>query len=103
VAKAQIGALPLRFERQQVIEACSRHLIGVTPAVGKLVAKIELGVLLATPEGSAVFDLKPGALHRAKHAGLLQILHALRQETFADAKARKLFALKQQNSQAPAA
>ena len=57
----------------------------------------------AAPEGSAVFDLKAGALHRAEHAGLLKVFHALRQETFANAKARKLFALKQQNSQAPAA
>ena len=38
-----------------------------------------------------------------KHAGLFKVFHALRQETFANAKARKLFALKKQNSQTPAA
>jgi len=103
VAKSDLGALPLRFERQQLIEARPRHLISITPTGGKLVVKIEFRVLLTTPEGRAVLDLKTGALHRAEHARLFKIFHALRQQTLADAKTWKLITLNHQNSQTLAA
>jgi hypothetical protein len=90
-------SLPLDFQRQYMIEAGARHLVGGPPTVGILVAKIEFGVLLAAREGGAVLYLKTGVVHGLEHAGLFEILHALRQQAFADAKTRKLFPFKHQD------
>jgi hypothetical protein len=61
------------------------------------IVKIECRVLFAAHEGGAVLELEACLYHRPQHAGLFQVFHALRQQAFADAKARKLFTLEHQH------
>src|SRR4030095_14308691 len=61
------------------------------------IAKIECRVLFAAHEGGAVLELEACLYHRPQHASLFEVFHALRQQAFADAKARKLFTLEHQH------
>ena len=90
---AYFGALALGFHRQHVVEARALYFIGSAPALRMLVAKIEIRVIFATHEGGAVLELEAGLNHGPQHPRLFQIFHALRQQTLADGKTRKLFAL----------
>src|SRR5215212_8483265 len=79
-----------------MIERSAFDLVGCAPSGRELVAEIELRALAATDKYRTVLELKPALLDSAQHAGFFQILHALRQQAFADAKARELFALEHQ-------
>src|SRR6266404_5272754 len=77
-----------------MIEPSALHLIRCRPTFRMFIAKIECRVLFSAREGGPVLELETCLYHQ--HAGLFQIFHALRQQAFANAKARKLFTLEHQ-------
>ena len=89
---AHIGALARRFIGQHLIEGGALHLIRGAPAGRMLFAEIECRVAVAAHEGGAVLVLKAGFDHCLQHAGFFDVLHALRQQAFADRETRKLLA-----------
>jgi hypothetical protein len=93
---AYLGAVPLSFARQQMVETRALDLIRGAPPGGKLVREIEHSGALAMHEHRAVLRLKARSLNRLKHTRGLQIFHALRQETLADTEAGELLAFEHQ-------
>ena len=94
---AYFGALALSLYSQHMVEARALYLISSAPTFRMLIAKIEIRVIFAAHEGGAVLELEAGLDHGPQHPCLFQIFHALRQQTLADGKTRKLFTFKHQH------
>ena len=82
---------------QQFVEVRALHLKGGGFAVTECVTKIEGAVLLAPGEGSTVFQLEAGGLHRVQHARFFDEVDAVRKQAFANRKAREVLALDNQH------
>src|SRR5690625_2030766 len=91
--KTDVGTLRGGLGRQDLVKIGTHHVPGPVPAVAVLFREIEVTALVAFDEAYAVFDLKRCGLDRFQQPSLVQELHALRQQAFANGKAREVAAL----------
>ena len=90
------------FVDQDFIETGTLHIERGRRAGGDFVGKFEAGIALAPREGEAVFILKTeSGLHGGQEAGLMQQLHAVRQQALADNETREMLLFHHTNIESP--